>query len=382
MPMSNQPDTDPPAILAGVPPRYRRRARRLALLLLLGMGAVAAGGCGPLRGVLPSRHQGPRTIRVTDAAALDRAERLARPGDTVLVAAGTYRAMLDARVSGTRAAPIRFVAAPGVTLDAARGASGISVIGQHDLEFSGFTVTGATAQGIWVGFAQRVRFSQVRVLRNHAPGIQVKQAIGVTIDHSVIDGNLRAGIMELDGVRGDRYLADAITGNGHDRLPFNGDGILLHGQGSVVSDCDVSGNGDDLLHEHGIYVGGDATGYLLEGNDLNGNSAAGIKAEGSGSIRGNRIGSSRLAIDTEDSSGDGILVQGNTITGRFQHVVLVGEHAQVRLWDNTVAASPSPTFGDHSPVLVIAGAALTTRGNHVVWGGRAWSSSFGLPEPS
>ncbi len=332
MVMANEPDNNPWPSLDGATPRYRRGSQRparlpsllpsrlrLALLLL---AAVGVAGCGPLRGVLPSGTHGPRTLRVADAVSLDRAARTARPGDTVLVAAGTYDGTLELHVSGTPAAPIRFVAAPGATIDAAGGPAGISVTNKHDLEFSGFTVTGATAQGVWVGdAAARLHFSRLRVTRNQGPGFQIKDAAGVTVERSVVDGNLRAGIMELDGVRGGRYYADVISGNGHDHLPFNGDGILLHGQGTVVSGCRLSGNGDDQLHEHGIYVGSDATSYLLENNELSGNSGAGIKAEGAGTVRGNRFGSSRLAIAADESSGDGILLQGNTITGSFQHAV-------------------------------------------------------------
>jgi len=367
-------------------PRYRRDAHspslstslpgpplRLAALLLAATTVTA--GCGPLHHVLPSRGHRPETIRVASAAALDQAAQRARPGDTVVVDPGIYQGTLTPRASGTRDAPIRFEAAPeaepgSVTLDAAGGPAGISVTGKHDLVFRGFTITGAAAQGVWVNNAARVRFTRVRVTRNQAPGFQVKDARDVTVEHSTVDGNLRAGIMELGGVTGGHYLADAISDNGHDNEAFNGDGIMLHGQGAVVDSCLLDGNGDDQLHEHGIYVGSDATDYLLEDNELRDNSAAGIKAEGAGTVRGNRFGSSRLAIAADESSGDGILLEGNTITGSFQHAVIVGEHARVRMLDNAITAGPSATPGDHAPVLVLVGAVLRMDRNRVVWGGR------------
>ena len=380
--MANQPDSTQ---VTGAISRYRGGARSpagrpaplaLALALALATAAMLAlAGCWSPRGALPSHAQRPRTILVASAAALVRAARQSRPGDTVLVAAGTYRGTLAPRVSGTQAAPIVFEATPGapVTLDAAGGATGISVIGQHDLRFSGFTVTGASAQGVWVARAARVRFSRLRVTRNRAPGIQLKDATDVTVERSRVDGNLRAGIMELDGVVGGRYLHDQIVGNGHDQQPFNGDGIMLHGQGALVAGCLLDRNGDDRLHEHGIYAASDATGYLLEGNLLRGNAGAGVKAEGAGVVRGNRFGSSRLAIAADDTSGDGLLLEGNTIAGSFQHAVIVGQHARVRLLGNAIAASPSATPGDHAAVLVLAGAVVRMDRNRVVWGGRVLS---------
>lgn len=362
--MTSEPDS---SRVSGAIPRYRRATQALAAAVAV----LALAGCGALRGALPSRTQQPRVLRVASAAALDRAARRARPGDTVLLAAGRYLGTLTPRVSGTPAAPIRFEAAPGakVTLDAAGAAAALSVTSQHDLAFSGFTVTGASAQGVWVAQAARVRFSHLRVTGNHAPGFQLKDTTDVTVEHSTVAGNLRAGIMELGDVTGGRYLDDVISGNGHDHQPYNGDGIMLHGQGAVVEGCLLDRNGDDRLHEHGIYAASDAIGYLVEANELAGNAAAGIKAEGAGVVRDNRFGSSRAAIAADDTSGDGVLLEGNTITGSFQHAVIVGEHARVRMLGNAITASPSATPGDHAPVLVLAGADLAMTGNRVIWGG-------------
>jgi hypothetical protein len=155
----------------------------------------------------------------------------------------------------------------------------------HDLKLYGMTITGAARQGVWVGSSARIAFSMVTVTGNKGPGFQVKRSASLTIARSTITGNKLAGIMEVGGNRATLYSGNRIAGNGRDHRAFNGDGIILSGRGAVVRGNRITSNGDHKLYEHGIYASKAAAAYLIERNTLSGNSATGVKAQGSGTVR-------------------------------------------------------------------------------------------------
>jgi Right handed beta helix region len=331
--------------------RTRLLARAVLVAGALLAAAVIAGGVRPAAAAVPATiwvDGGSQAGPCSDQAAsptqaswtrplcsLGRAAQLARPGDTVMVRAGTYRETLAPRRSGTSAAPIRFTAVDGgVVIDADGLTAGLNVQGVHDLRFAGITVTGASRQGVWVSNAARISLVGVTIRDNQGPAVQLKQVSDVRIDRAVIRANAGAGIMELGDVRRGRYLATTIEANGHDGQPYNGDGIILNGSDAIVRGNTVTGNGDHWLYEHGVYASKAASGYLIEGNTFSGNSATGVKAQGAGSVHANRFGSSRFGIWVDASSGTGAAISGNWFTGTFVRTVATGAGARVKVWGN------------------------------------------------
>jgi hypothetical protein len=267
---------------------------------------------------------------------LTRAAAVATDGDTVMIRAATYNETLRPLDSGTPTYPIRFSAyEPGVVIDATGRGTGILVIGRTDVRFSGFTVKNGSSQGIWVDSSARILFDAMTVTAN-AFGVRVKNSSDVTVQSSVIDTNKAAGIMELGGVARGRYLQDDVTNNGHDGQPYNGDGLQLDGTGALISDCDITGNGDNTLYEHGIYASTTALDYTVENSRFSGNSATNVKAEGSGTVRGNQFGSARLGMFVDKNTAPGLTVSDNTFTGTFVWPIQTGTGALLTPSNNTV----------------------------------------------
>jgi hypothetical protein len=321
-------------------------------------GASRNGACSDTRdratASLPSRP----------VCTLARGAALAQAGDTVHLARATYRSSLAAVRSGTPAAPITFKAdESGVVVDAAGGKTGVKVAGLSDLVFSGFSVTGATSQGIWVDAATRVTFDGLTVTANTAPGVQVRNSSTIAVSGSRITDNKGAGIQELGGVNGAVYSADVITGNGRDGNPFNGDGIQLDSNGTVVRGSTISNNGDDPTYEHGIYVDETTTAFLIESNVFEGNAGSNVKAEGNGTVRYNRMGAATLGMFVDHSTGPGVEISYNVIKGSYRHAVHVASGANARIWNNTLANMTTTTTSQPTAVFAVAADRLDLRNN-------------------
>jgi hypothetical protein len=272
----------------------------------------------------------------TPLCTLARAATIATPGDTIQIRAATYPETLRPQTSGTPTAPIRYSASePGVIIDATAKPTAILIIGRTDLRFSGLTINHATAKGIWVDTSARITFDTLVVTANQV-GLQAKTTSDLTVQHSTITANTAAGIQELGGVTRGHYLHDHITNNGHDGAPYNGDGLQLDGTNAIVSDCDITGNGDHTLYEHGIYADDTATGYLIEASRFAANAATNIKAQGTGTVRNNTLASARLGMYLDHNSAPGVTVATNTFTGTFDHPIQTGTGALLTLTSNTL----------------------------------------------
>jgi hypothetical protein len=327
-------------------------------------GIVYVDGAS-LRGVCSdTRDRATASVPTRPVCTLARGAALAQAGDTVSLARATYRGPLAAVRSGIPGAPIRFAAAEsGVVINAAGGKTGVKVAGLRDLAFSGFTVTGATGQGIWIDAAQRVSFAGLAVTGNTGPGVQVRNSAAVSVTGSRITANKGAGIQELGGVTGALYSTDVITGNGRDGNRYNGDGIQLDSTGTVVRASTISNNGDDATYEHGIYVDETATGFLIEGNVLDGNAASSVKAEGSGVVRYNRMGAAALGMFVDHSTGTGVEISYNVIKGSYRHALHVASGADARVWNNTLINTSTVTTGQPTAVFAAAANKLDLRNN-------------------
>jgi hypothetical protein len=267
---------------------------------------------------------------------LTRAATLATAGDAVMIRAATYTETLRPLASGTPTAPIRYAAyEPGVFIDATGRAAGILVIGRTDLRFAGLTVTAASSKGIWVDASARVTFTTTAVTANQV-GLQARNTTDLTVQSSAFTANHAAGIQELGGVLRGHYLHDRITDNGHDGAPYNGDGLQLDGTGALISDCDITSNGDNALYEHGIYASTTALGYTIETSRFSGNAATNVKAEGSGTVRANQFGSARLGMFVDKNTAPGVQVSANTFSGTFDRAIQTSTGAILTQTDNTL----------------------------------------------
>jgi hypothetical protein len=342
------PCTDGPATVPeSRPPRLLARLRVLTMVLVAAAAVVALApapaeargraiwvnsgyGCSDRRGRFT-------TSRSRPLCTMTRAAWVAQAGDYVRVARGRYRGPVTPRRSGTPRNPIRWIGGPGVVIDASGRRSGISVMAKHDHAFDGFTVTKSTRQGVWVDRSARITFTRLTSVANKSAGMQIRRSKSITVRNSDISRNAGAGIQELGGVSHSAYLSSRISGNGKSKWSFNGDGLQLTGVAGIVKGNRIEGNGNNPTWEHGIYIGTGARRYLIEGNRLRSNAAANIKAQGSGTIRYNKIAGSKLAIYVGRNTGIGVAIQYNAARGTYNDAVVVGSGGRARMWNNTFA---------------------------------------------
>ncbi len=304
---------------------------------------------------------------------LGRAASQAGPGDTVHALAATYRETVRFDRSGTPAAPIRFLAAePGVVVDAAGAAQALKIMDVSDLEVSGLTVTGGAGQGVWVQGGSGVRLTALQLVSNAGTGLTIRGAAALTLEDSTAERNGGAGVMELAGTTGARYVDNEIRDNGIATATYNGDGIQLGGTGAKVSGNVITGNGSST-YEHGIYTGAASSGWTIERNTIADSSGANLKAAGGpGVVRRNHLTNGRYGLILSDN-GVPVDVEHNVIAGRAQHLVFLtagAAAARGRLRANTVVQSGrSTTSGDASALFVNAAAFLELRDNLVCYDG-------------
>jgi parallel beta-helix repeat protein len=323
-------------------------------------GASRNGRCSDRR---------PRVVAMHPTAplcTLSRASALAEPGDIIHIAGATYRESLVPSRSGSVSKPISFVAdSSDVVIDAQGGRTGIKVVARSYVNFSGMTVTGAATQGIWVDGSVRVTFSSLTVKENRGPGIQLRNSIGTTIRQSSIIGNLGAGVQELKSNEGSHLLDNTISRNGWDSKPYNGDGIQLVGSGAIVRGNTITGNGDNSVFEHGLYASA-AADYLIERNIFANNAAANIKAQGSGTVRYNRLGTATTGIYVDHNGDLGVKIYYNVLGGSFRNGAFFGDQTKADVWNNTIVNDTTEANGQPTAVFVRASRKLDLRNNLLI----------------
>jgi len=352
------------------------RRRPLAAVLLIGLAAAAPptaraadlwvdAGSASCSDARPAAQV---TSSATPWCTLGPAGAQARAGDTVRILAGTYRGTLRPLAGGTTSAPLRFVAAePGVVLDAAGAANAVKLIGVSDVALDGMAIHGGAAQGVWIDSAPRAALTHLDVTGNPGAGIQVKATSGLLVQDSTIHANGSAGILELAGTSGARYLDNEISANGIGGGAYGGDGIQLGGSGALVAGNGIHDNGDPGPYEHGIYAAAASGGWTIRLNELRDNGGANVKAAGGpGTIRRNRFVDGRYGLVLSDNPS-AVTVEHNLLEGRAQHLVFLTQGttaARARLWANTVVQrGRSTSSGDASAVFVNAAASLELRDN-------------------
>jgi len=214
-------------------------------------------------------------------------------GQTVQVAAGTYREAVTAPRSGTASAPITFTAASGATVTVTGGVNGFKLSGKSYVTVRGFTVTKTSGAGILLSSS-----SHLTIDRND-----------VSVAGQQVSGLTAKGI-SLSGT-----TASAITGNKTHNNSDAGIGVTSASTGNTISGNESYAN---------------ARGYSR--------AAAGIDLRNSGS---NTISANRLH-DNEDSGlnvwtgSNGSLAVDNVIWHNGDHGVDVHSTNDTRLVANTV----------------------------------------------
>jgi parallel beta-helix repeat protein len=131
-------------------------------------------------------------------------------GQTVLVSSGTYNEQVTVSSSGTAAAPINFVAAPGANVTVTGSTQGFYISNRNYVTVQGFNVTQTSGDGIVVKNS-----SNITIRGNHtsfcgqpangqtAKGIRVENSTDSTIAGNTVDHNTSYGI----------YIASSSTRN-------------------------------------------------------------------------------------------------------------------------------------------------------------------------
>ena len=293
------------------------------------------------------------------------AARLARPGDTVHLAPATYTAQLRPATSGAPGSPIVYVADGGATLAPPDGTVAVMLIGVHDIVLRGLAILDSANQGVAIDSAQQVTLDRDHVTNRSGIGVWIKHGSGVTVSHCELVGNARAGLFDSEFASGTTLSDSTVSGNGIDGQQYGGDGVELNGANETARANTVSGNGDGVGFEHGIYVGATATGYTITSNRISGNAGADIKAAGGpGVIAYNVLTSSFWGLVFSDNPAY-VTAEYNLVQGRFQHGVFLttgSTAARVRLLNDTVEQTGRSTAsGDASAVFVASAAQLVLR---------------------
>lgn len=283
----------------------------VVLAVWLAMGLLAPPPAGA--GVSPTRYvdinnpvcsdvgtgsQGTPFCTITAAA------RAAVPGDSVVVASGTYPGGVIPKNSGTAAAPITYSPAPGATVQVTGGSHSFIVYGRSWITVSGFQVSGAVSVGIYVKYSSNIVVTGNHVTTSGRPaagliaaGIQLVGSSACVVSNNTTDHNSDAGVQLVSGttgvlVVGNRSFANArqytraapgfdIRSPGNtieDNISYQNEdsGIQLYNgaSNSVVVNNVLYGNGD-----HGIDTL-NSPGAVIVSNTVYNNHTAGINVEG------------------------------------------------------------------------------------------------------
>jgi hypothetical protein len=186
-----------------------------------------------------------------------------------------------------------------------------------NLSVTGPTITGAVnIDGRGAGQIIKVTLSNVTVSNPAGYGVSVWSA-ALNLKDSTVQNCLRGGIRDYETSTNSVYDHLKVLNNGHDKdanTKYNGDGILVQGQGTVIKNSTLDKNGEDTNYEHGIYVGDTARNISITDNTITNSSASGIKMGGTGEVRRNKISGGRIGIVIDGTEAGAATLANNDIT--------------------------------------------------------------------
>jgi parallel beta-helix repeat protein len=256
------------------------------------------------------------------------------PGDVVTVLPGNY-AGFQLETSGTLAAPIEFIANPGVYITESvpvRG-DGINLEGASHIIIDGFHVDGMSHAGVRsVGssddLASHVTIRNVTATNNGKWGIFTGH-----VDDLLIEDNLTAGSLDEHGIyvsnSGDRPIIrnNIIFGNHGSGIHMNGD--VSQGGDGTISNALVSGN---VIYNNGLAGSGinmdGVQNSLIENNLIYDNHSSGIslyQIDAAKPASNNVIVNNTIRI--ADDGRWALNIQDDSTDNKIFNNVLISEHA-------------------------------------------------------
>jgi parallel beta-helix repeat protein len=374
-----------------------------ALVAVTALGSVGAvtAGAAPMhhRPAAPPRHDRHARLDVSPRArhafrSIDRAVAVARPGDTVVVAPGTYRE--DVKVDKD----INLVGVGHPVIDAQGRDNGILITGDRaaGATVSGFDVRHADFEGILADGVTRVRIERNRVTDNDRGG-RAAMPTGECAGQGVVPGDCGEGL-HLMSVTRSQVLDNTVDNNAG--------GILLTDENGPTAFNVIARNRvlDNIL-DCGITIAGHNTKAvtlstasgtptvtgtapqvagiyrnLVTGNVANGN---GIKGEGGGILLaagapGSAVYDNTVRANTAKGNG----LAGVTLHSHSPGQDLDGNHIVDNvLSHNGLAGGPNGTPGDGDAgitqtVDITLFSAVTPLKGTVVAGNRLSDAHFGI----
>ncbi|MFG2333953.1 nitrous oxide reductase family maturation protein NosD [Streptomyces sp. NPDC048604] len=191
------------------------------------LGAAGPTAADPLAAV-------PKVHRVKAGASIQKAVDAAKPGDTVLLAPGTYRqsvrittSNLTLRGSGVLPTVLVPATTPAADDTCAKAGNGVCVTGTESSPVTGVTVRSLTlrgfaSSGLWSAWTDRLKVQYVVAEKNGKWGIGQERSVRGAFSRNVVRGNGDAGIFLANTIDREHGSTDArgasvsrnhITGN-------------------------------------------------------------------------------------------------------------------------------------------------------------------------
>ena len=339
------------------PTRCHGLAGALVLAACGGMPGAQAGAAYPSAGpatwhVATTGSDGATGTGAAPWKTIQHAADHVKPGDTVIVHAGTYTGF---RVSatGTQAAPIAFIANGLVHVDGASTTDrdAIHIEGASWIRVEGFTVTHARRAGI-----SALDCDHITVRNNHVDQSGTWGVFSGFCEHLTIEANeasrsgAQHGIYASNSADHPVIRGNKVWGNPMCGIHINGD--ATQGGDGVISHALVENN---LIYDNGK-LGGSAincdgvTDAVIQNNVIDGNHRSGIslyRIDGGAPSTGNRLINNTIrmasdagfAIKVEDGS------TGNTLRN---NILLAGAPGQVSV--DLCTACATGFASDHNAV--------------------------------